>query len=63
MVVRVTLILSNDKHLRVLDDASKEMGEEILKKQYQEAFNLLASVSEDPSERAIVEKCELIKEV
>lgn len=63
MVVKLTIILSNDKHVHVLDEVSKEMGEEILKKQYQEAFNLLTSVSEDPSEKAIVEKCELVKEV
>lgn len=61
MVVKVTLIFSNDKHPSVLDETSKKMGEEILKKQYQEAFNLLTSVSEDPSEKAIVEKCELIE--
>lgn len=59
MIVKLTLVLSNNTHINIRDSADKEMIEQILQKQYQEAFNCLIG----PKEKAIVEKCELTKEV
>lgn len=59
MTVKLTLILSNDKDIPIRDDTDKAMLEQILQKQYQEGFSKLVG----PKEKAIVEKCELVKEV
>jgi dihydroorotase len=59
MIVKLTLILANDKFVHIRDDADKEMLEQVMQKQYQEAFNVLVG----PKEKAIVKKCELVKEV
>lgn len=59
MILKLTLILSNNKHVYIRDSTDKEMLEQTMQKQYQEAFNGLVG----PKEKAIVKKCELIKEV
>ena len=63
MIIKLTLILSNDKYVHIRDDADKQMLEQILTKQYQEAFSKLVSLGDNPSEKAIVKECKLIKEV
>ena len=59
MILKLTIILANDKMVHIRDSVDKEMIEQITKKQYQEAFNSLVG----PGEKALVQKCELIKEV
>lgn len=62
MRVKLTLTLSNDKHPKLMDELGETMLNQVLKKQYQEAFNHLVSLGDDPSEKIIVETCKVIKE-
>ena len=59
MVVRVTMTFSNNTKVHIRDSVDKEMTEQIMQKQYQEAFNSLAALGE----KVVVEKCELIENI
>lgn len=59
MILKLTLILANDKCVHIRDDTDKAMLEQIAQKQYQEAFSNIAG----PKEKVRVAECELIKEV
>ena len=61
MKVRVTIMTENDKSLEILG-VSKETFEEITRAAWQTLFDLTALQSSDPSERAVVEKCELVED-
>lgn len=54
MKVRLTIMTENDK------PCTDDISEEIVKKAWQAIFDLLMLTSSDPSEKAIVEKAEIM---
>lgn len=59
MKIRVTIMTENDKHLD--EKYTKEQIEAVTKRAWQAIVDDLLLTSEDTSERAVVESCELVE--